>query len=152
MIRAGLWAGAAIVVGVGLFAWQRGRSDFLAIEADPAFVEPLLRDSDRGAPTATALAEVMALRELAGVDVAADSLRQRVAAYRAERDRHGLEALAVLVFAGHAPLAERLLAECGADAERIEAQLAPRPESLAVVRFRAMRARFLARLDAERGR
>ncbi len=93
--RAGSWpllvaAGALFLLA---FAWARSRSTFLAIERDPAPARAL------AAQHAVPIADVLALRDLLGIEATTDRLAVAVGVYAAQRPRTG-EPLAAILATG----------------------------------------------------
>jgi hypothetical protein len=134
-------AGVAVLFTAALGV-QRCRSPFLRIEGE--------RDAARAIASEIGLrvAEVMALRELLGVTVSLDELRRRARDLVAARTELGSDDLAVLCVVGERELALRLSRAAGGDADAAQRALAPLPEAIHAVRFRAMVERFADRLPA----
>jgi hypothetical protein len=133
-----LFAAAAAFLAV--FAWQRHRSYFLAIEAARADAEPLARDYG------LALADVMALRLLLGRDAPTTAWREAVARYGADRMRLG-EALAAVAAIGDRAAAEAART-AAPDADTAWQRFRTQPAAAPGLEFVAMRDRFAARTPA----
>ena len=106
------WLCGLVVVFLLLFAWQRARSSFLRIEADRAPAAAL------AAQHGLAVAEVLALRDLVGVDAAAVRWYEAVGRYAAagghEAGLAGLGEDAALTQRRFAMLRERFAARAAA--------------------------------------
>lgn len=142
-MRGGSWPPllAAAVVFLLLFALQRCRSAFLAIEADRAPAAALAAEHGLG------VADVFALRDLVGVDAPLERWREAVATFARDRARLG-EPLAAVAAAGGREAAERARAGAG-DAVLAWQRFRLEPAALPGLRFLAVRDRFAAR-DAGR--
>lgn len=127
---------AAMLVFLAVFAWQRQRSTFLALEADRDVAAALA--ARHGLTTA----DVQALRELAGSADAAPL----VAAFAAERGELG-EPLAAVALFGDRPAATAARRQA-ADPAAAWARFRSDPAAVPGLRFLAMRERFAARLAA----
>lgn len=128
------------VLAVGLYAWNRGRSPFLAAERDLVTARRLAAES--GLP----LPEVLALREGTGVELGAEPWPRRVERWSAARARWPQRELAVLELLGARALAEDLARQGGAEAGRVRELLRERPEQVGVRRFLAVAERFASRI------
>lgn len=139
--RWGSWPFLLLLAG-GSFAallWRRGESSFLAIEARRAAAQSLAERHR------LAVAEVLALHDLVGVDADAVAWAAAAAEFAALRGRCG-PGLAAVALAGHRDRVEGHLAAANGDAEA--AWLACRVEehALAGLRFLLLSARFADRL------
>lgn len=117
-----------------LFVWQRSRSTALQIEAERDVAE-LLAESGRDEHPAIRTADVMALRDLCGIDADRDAWQDKVTEFA---ERLGM-AEQMLDLGGMVPLAPE-----GPVAERVVA-LAVRDmtgDEIAVCRFLVLRERF----------
>lgn len=135
--------GAGAVVFVLLFAWQRSRSTFLRIEAEA----PLAH----GIATRTGMrpAEVMALREILGVELPPERLEAECRRFRALDAELGA-GLAVVALMGHEAEARAALSRAGSDPARAWEDFRSRPEAFSGARFRANAERFARREAAGR--
>ena len=122
----------------GAFTVQRARSSFLTIESESDLALEV------AAKTGLEVSEVMALRELRGLELSAGQLLAVTRAFAEDRAALG-ERLAVLAAQGQRSLAERLLREADGDPVRAETVLRALPEAIGPVRFAAMRERFASR-------
>ena len=129
----------ALLLGfLALFWWQRGHSDFLAIEAEaPALAELGRR---HGLDRAT----VMTLRELLGRDRPLPAFETACAEFAERRARIG-EPLAAVAVAGEPELAQAAFTRGDGDAARAWARFRAEPRAAAGERFLAVRERFAAR-------
>jgi hypothetical protein len=140
--RGGSWPWLLLVTAAFLlaFAWRRGRSTVLAIEAErPA---ALALATGHGLP----IAEVFALRELIGASAPAAAWAAAVAEFARRRTELGPELAAVAV-AGPAEPAEAARA-AAADPAGAWARFRVEPAALPGLRFVQLRERFAARAAA----
>lgn len=127
---------------VAAVAFQRARSPFLRIEAE----RDLAVRVASAAADDLAVVDVLALRELLGVD--RDELELHVAARAFSQLRArfgGSELLAVLGVVGHLERVEDALARTQGDVAAAEALARLWPEAVASTRFQRMRERFASR-------
>lgn len=131
--------GAAALGFLLAFAWQRQRSEFLAIEGD-ATLAPLARRYGLDVP------DVFALRTLVGRDVSPAAWEMAVAQFAAERLRFG-DGLAAVALVGDRAAAEAALA-ASADAAVAWQRFRSEPAAVPGLQFLALRARFAPRQAA----
>ena len=139
-MRAAALLFAISVVFLTVFAFQRDRSVFLAVEARAAESRVLAEQNG------VAVREVMALHELLGGRLNAQELAEQVEVFAEKKRELGDELLAVLAIRGRAPLAAKLRKAAGRDRARLRKLI--RAQRVAVedaVRFASMTGRFAAR-------
>jgi hypothetical protein len=130
------------LTAVAAFAWQRGRSPFLRIEAERELAARVAAEAGLDP------VEVMALRELVGVDRDEAALGEVARRFVADRRAYGgSEALAAVAAGGSRAVADAVYAAAGRRVDEAERELRPRPEAVLAVRFRTVRERFASRLD-----
>lgn len=137
--RTGSWPllAALCATFLGLFFWQRQRSSFLAIEGDLAAARAIAREHGLTLP------EVMALRELIGVEVAAEAWSVAADRFQAERQQLG-DPLAVVALAGE-PDAAAAARRAAGDAATAWLEFQVDPRAAPGLRYLAMRDRFATR-------
>lgn len=138
-MRGGSWPvllalAAAFLV---LFAVQRHRSTFLRIEAERPAALALAREAGLG------IADVLALRDLVGVDAAAAAWRDAALAFARLRFELG-DPLAAVAVAGE-PAAARRARAAAADPAAAWAAFRVDAAALPGLRFLLLRERFAAR-------
>jgi hypothetical protein len=131
---------AAAAAFLAAFAWQRHRSEFLAIEAARADAEPLARENG------VAVADAQALRLLLGRGAPAAAWREAVSRYGADRMRLG-DALAAVAALGDRAAAEAARA-AAPDAAAAWQRFRTQPAAAPGLEFCAVRDRFVARAPA----
>lgn len=141
---AGSWPVIA-ALGAGflvLFAWQRHRSTFLAIERErPAALDLAAR---HGVP----VAETLALRDLIGIDQPVERWESALATFAQRRAELG-EPLAAVAIAGDAAVAAAARAGA-ADPESAWLTFRTDPRAVPGLRFLVLRDRFAARAAGSR--
>ena len=132
---------ALLLAFLALFWWQRGRSGFLAIEAEAALLAEI------GGRHGLDRASVMALRELLDVDQPLPAFEAACAEFAELRGRIG-EPLAAVAVAGHPRQAQAAFARGDGDALLAWSRFRPDPIAAAGAHFLAVRERFASRSAA----
>ncbi len=129
---------------LGGFAWLRGSSDFLALEADAPATAAVARA--HGVP----LADALALRELVGLAAPAPHWQGVVQRYADARPRLGDQLAAIAATTASVAIAEQAAAARAAapDAEAAWAAFRVQPEAIDGLRFVSVRSRFASRASA----
>lgn len=140
-LRPLLAAGALFLAG---FAWLRGSSDFLALEADAPATAAYA--AQLGVP----LADALALRELAGLQAPTPHWQGVVQRYTEARPRLGDPLAAIAATTASVAVAEQVAAARAAapDADAAWAAFRVRPEAIDGLRFVSVRSRFASRAAA----
>lgn len=140
--RVGSWPVLLLALAgfLATFAWLRSRSTFLAIEADRAAAVAVATES--GVP----LADVMALRELVGLEAPVERWRAAATRFAAERARLGDPLAAVVATADTETAAAAIAARSAApDADVAWTRFAVEFRAEAGLRFLSVRERFAER-------
>ncbi len=133
------WAlGVLALLFLLAFFIQRSCSVVLEIEDDRPLAERIALKSGMTIP------EVMALRELLGLDQTDEQLQRAAEQFSQLRTVRG-DGLAILTVAGHEDLASELWEQSGRDPSRGKVLLRERPEAILAVRFESMTGRFARR-------
>ena len=132
-------AGLCLLFLLAFFV-QRSRSAFLTIENGRSLAGRVAEQADM------TVVEVMALRELLGLDLSEDRLQEAAERFALLREEMQ-DDLAVLAVAGHEDLARSLWKEAGEDPTKANVLLRPRPEAIVPVRFKIMMKQFARRLS-----
>ncbi len=133
------WAlGVLALLFLLAFFIQRNRSVVLEIEDDRPLAERIALESGMTIP------EVMALRELLGLDQTDEQLQRAAEQFSQLRTERG-DGLAILTVAGHEDLATGLWEQSGRDRSRGQVLLRERPEAILAVRFESMTGHFARR-------